>query len=144
MSYLFNSNCNFQTAAVNNQFKIQLPFVLTGLSCQQVKSGVLRLTPNSEQELCLTEITKVKFLVVKAVEPVDISFYDTTVVTSETVNEEQVNNTVITPNYSNAPSRFWFKLFGEPGVEINKINIKTTSNNVSYVEFAEYMVGGGI
>jgi hypothetical protein len=144
MSYIFNASCSLETAAVNNQFKTQLPFVLTGLSCQQVKSGVLRLTPNNEQELCLAEITKIKFLVVKAVQPVDISFYDTTVTTTQTVNDEQINNTVITPNYSNAPSRFWFKLFGEPGLEINNVRIKTTSTNISYVEFAEYMIGGGI
>lgn len=144
MSYLFNANCKFETAAVNNQFKIHLPFVLTGLSCQQVKSGVLRLTHNVEQELCLSEITKIKFLVVKSVEPVDISFYDTTDTNTETVGEQELNTTVITSNYSNAPSRFWFKLFGEPGVEIDKVKIKSTTNNISYVEFAEYMVGGGI
>lgn len=136
MSYIFNANCSFETAAVNNQFKTQLPFVLTGLSCQQVKSGVLRLTTNNEQELCLAEITKIKFLVVKAVEPVDISFYDTTDTSTDPVT--------VTANYSNAPSRFWFKLFGEPGVEIDNVKIKTTSTNLSYVEFAEYMIGGGI
>ena len=136
MSYIFNANCSFETAAVNNQFKTQLPFVLTGLSCQQVKSGVLRLTANTEQELCLAEITKIKFLVVKAVEPVDISFYDTT--------DTNTSPVTVTPNYSNVPSRFWFKLFGEPGVEINNVKIKTTSTNLSYVEFAEYMIGGGI